>query len=231
MGESGLAGATIRRVATPIREQVVTALRKAILDLEFKPGERLVEGRLVEIFGVSRPTIREALGELKAEGLVTTIPQQGAVVTELDPRDAADLYEIRIRMECLIIERFVQNATDEQIDRFAALVERLAELSEQDLPLSAWLQAKDDIFAVLLEGAGSPMLQQMVEGIQARIRVLRARSMSAPGRLVETTTELREIAEVARRRDVALAASLYDAHLRRAASLALATFPEPTSSR
>ena len=70
----------VGRVAAPLREQVVDVLRQAILDFRLKPGQRLIERELIEQTGVSRTTIREVLRQLAAEGLVTTIPQKGAIV-------------------------------------------------------------------------------------------------------------------------------------------------------
>ena len=61
----------VGRIAAPLREQVIAALRQAILDFNLKPGQRLVERELIEQLGVSRTTVREALRELTSEGLVT----------------------------------------------------------------------------------------------------------------------------------------------------------------
>ena len=60
-----------------LRDQVLEVLRKAILDLRFKPGDRLIERELCEMVGVSRTSIREALRHLESEGLVTNKPNVG----------------------------------------------------------------------------------------------------------------------------------------------------------
>jgi DNA-binding GntR family transcriptional regulator len=70
----------VGRIAAPLREQVINGRRTAILDFELQPGQRLVERELIEQTGVSRATIREALRELTAEGLVVMVPQKGAMV-------------------------------------------------------------------------------------------------------------------------------------------------------
>src|ERR687891_466384 len=70
----------VARVAAPLREQVLDLLRREIVEMRLRPGQRLVERELIQRIGVSRTTIREALRELAAEGLVTTIPQKGAIV-------------------------------------------------------------------------------------------------------------------------------------------------------
>ena len=77
----------VHRVAAPLRDQVLEILRRQpILDFRYKPGQRLIERELIEQIGVSRTTIREVLRELDAEGLVTTIPQKGAIVVVADAR-------------------------------------------------------------------------------------------------------------------------------------------------
>src|ERR1700743_1260451 len=101
MGVEESEGRSLRvgRVAAPLREQVTDVLREAILDFRLRPGERLVGRDLIEKTGFPRATIREVLRQLTAEGLVTVIPQRGAVVVELTRKEAADLYEVRTRVD------------------------------------------------------------------------------------------------------------------------------------
>ena len=51
------------------------------MEARLRPGQCLVERELTERIGVSRTTVREAIGELAAYGLVTTIPHKGAIVS------------------------------------------------------------------------------------------------------------------------------------------------------
>lgn len=89
----------VRRVAAPLREQVLELLRADILAAEFAPGQRLVESRLCERFEVSRTVIREVLRQLESEGLVALVPHRGPVVAELTRADAKALYEVRGALE------------------------------------------------------------------------------------------------------------------------------------
>ena len=210
------------RVAAPLREQVIAALRQAILNFRFKPGQRLVERELIEMLGVSRTTVREAIRELSSEGLVTVVPQKGAIVSAPSVDEAMDLYDVRATLEALIVERFVQRASQSQVITLDAAVERFAEVGQAESDIQTLLNTKDKIFEVLIEGAGSPALRQIVEGIQARVRILRATSMSGSGRLEESVKELRLIVEAVRARDGQLAAERYAQHIRKAAESAIA---------
>ena len=210
------------RVAAPLREQVTASLRQAILDFSLKPGQRLVERELIERLGVSRTTIREAIRELSAEGIVTVVPQKGAIVTAPSLEDAIDLYEIRASLESLVVQRFVERASEEQVARLIATVDDLAAVSTPDTSILEVLQAKDRFYAVLIEGARSAAMQQLLESIQARVQVLRATSLSEPGRPLEVVDELRGIVNAIAARDAELASRRCASHIRQASGTALA---------
>ncbi|MFD1714106.1 GntR family transcriptional regulator [Amnibacterium flavum] len=214
------------RVAAPIREQVIAALRQAILDFQLKPGQRLVERELIEQLGVSRTTIREALRELASEGLVTVVPQRGAMVSAPSLDEAMDLYEIRAALESLVVKHFVERASDDEVRALAATVEELAQVSETTDDVRAILAAKDKFYGVLIPGARSAALQQLIDGIRARVQMLRATSLSNPGRPVEVVAELRAVAEAIARRDADSASELCAAHVRKAAMTALHALQE-----
>ena len=73
----------IERSAAPLRQNVVDALRTAIVEGRLAPGARLTERELIEMTGVSRTVIREALRQLESEGVVETIPNKGPIVRKL----------------------------------------------------------------------------------------------------------------------------------------------------
>jgi len=214
------------RVAAPIREQVIAALRQAILDFQLKPGQRLVERELIEQLGVSRTTIREALRELASEGLVTVVPQRGAMVSAPSLDEAMDLYEIRAVLESLTVKHFVERATDEEVRALQATVEELAEVSAGTDDVRAMLAAKDKFYAVLIPGARSAALQQLIDGIRARVQMLRATSLSTTGRPIEVVAELRAVADAIARRDADSASELCATHVRKAAMTALHSLQE-----
>lgn len=80
------------------------ALRRMILSGELQPGDRLVEERLTERLGISRPPLREALRLLQQEGLIVIQPRRGAAVTALTEQDVHELLTLRSALERLAIE-------------------------------------------------------------------------------------------------------------------------------
>ena len=212
----------VLRVAAPLREQATGLVRDAIVDQRLRPGDRLIERELVESLGVSRATVREVIRELEAEGLVTVVPQRGAEVTRLSVADAADIYEMRAALEALAVRRFVERADAEQVRLLRAAVEEIARSGRAATTDDSrdQLHAKDRFYAVLFAGSDSAPLQQTLNGLQTRVRLLRATSLSVPGRPAEAAEELLAVVEAVEARDAERAAEACVHHIRNAARTA-----------
>lgn len=88
---------------------------------DLPPGIRLIEEEVASHLGVSRGPVREALGILRDEGLVTIAARRGAVVVGLTPADIDDLYDLRIVLECHAIRRATANVCDADIEYLRGL--------------------------------------------------------------------------------------------------------------
>lgn len=99
----------------------------AILDSRLKPGTKLVEERLGEIFSVSRPRIREVIARLAHEQIVELFPQRGAFVASPTPEKAAHVLEARRVIEPALIRRLIGELTPRKLERL-----RQHQLLEQD---------------------------------------------------------------------------------------------------
>jgi DNA-binding GntR family transcriptional regulator len=107
-----------------VKEAIITYLRVAIVSGEFLPGQTLHESDLTKQFGASRSPIREALVQLEQEGLVTTIPKKGSVITAIDKSQLRQALFIRSSLEATNIELLAQNISDVQIAVIKENIER-----------------------------------------------------------------------------------------------------------
>ena len=80
-------------------DQVYYYIKELILSGELRQGEKIVEERIANRFGVSRTPIREALTRLKAYGLVHLQPRSYAEVATISPREAHDIAQLRLNLE------------------------------------------------------------------------------------------------------------------------------------
>ncbi len=196
---------------------MLALLRAAIVEQRLEPGHRLIERELVEQIGVSRTTIREVLRELAAEGLVTTIPQKGAIVAVPSADEASELYEVRAALEALAARRFVDHATPEQVAALRQAFTELERVVEAGGDIRALLEAKDRFYDVLLAGAGNRSIRSILGGLQARVSLLRRTSLSQPGRARAALEEVRAIVEAIEAGDGEAAARACAHHVEQAA--------------
>lgn len=218
---------------TSVREQTIESLRRSILNFELRPGQRLIEREFIERLGISRTTFREAIRELAAEGLLTVVAQKGARVSAPTLDEAIDLYEARVALECLIVTRFVERAEERDVRQLKAAVRHFKRVSARTADTLELLRAKELFYEVLVRGARSLALQQLLEGIKGRVHVLRATSLSRSGRAAETVAELEGIVSAIAQRDGVLASKLCAEHVRNARDIALASLhavDEPTDA-
>lgn len=212
-------GFTVRveRVAAPIRQQVLDQLREAIVTQQLKPGQRLVERELIEQIGVSRPTIREALRQLAAEGLVASIPNKGTVVASLSTQGARELYEIRAVLESMAVRQFHEHATAEERVALREAFEELAQQAPEARPELPLLRLKERFYNVLFAGARNGLLAEIIGGLQTRVTALRATSLAQSGRPLEMVEEVRAIVERLEAGDPDGAAAACEYHVMQAA--------------
>jgi DNA-binding GntR family transcriptional regulator len=207
--------------ADPVRLQVAAKIREAITDLRFRPGQILVERELCEATRASRASVREALRQLESEGLVHSVPGKGTSVAGVSMVQARDLYEMRGVLESMAARLFAERADDTQRRSLVELADRLHALTSSTLEFMA---AKNDFYEVLFAGSGNGELHRMVKTLLLRITMLRATSLSVPGRLQRSAQEIEEIARRAAEGDSVAAAALSLRHVETAAQAAFSVY-------
>lgn len=118
--------------AGSIRERAYVLIQQKIARAELVPGAAVSEVSLAKELGSSRTPIREALGQLVAEGLLEQTPNRGAVVVQLKRQDIIDLYELREALEVYAVGKVAQRANSgSEIERLKKLVAEIAELRSE----------------------------------------------------------------------------------------------------
>lgn len=97
--------------------RIAAELREAILTGEYAPGDRVRQEDLADRHGASRVPVREALRMLEAEGLVTLVANTGAWVSTVSLAECEEMYQIRERIEPLLLRYNIPLMDDERVDR------------------------------------------------------------------------------------------------------------------
>src|ERR1700751_1195650 len=113
------------RAGQAARAHARDPLPRSALNGDFSPGQRLVEEELAATLGVTRQSLRSALLDLTAEGLIERIPNRGARVRVVSTAEAVAITECRMALEALWAVKAAERITDEEAARLRELGEQL----------------------------------------------------------------------------------------------------------
>jgi DNA-binding GntR family transcriptional regulator len=123
------------RAGEAARAHALSALRHAILSGDVAPGQRLVEEELASTLGVTRQSLRAALLDLTAEGLVERIPTRGARVRTVSTEEAVAITECRMALEALCAAKAAERVSDDEAAQLRELGENLKSAVADGNPL------------------------------------------------------------------------------------------------
>ena len=215
-------------VTAPIRHQVASLVRQAILDAVYKPGDRLVERELCELTGASRTSLREGLRELESEGLVTNVPYKGLVVSSVGVEEARGIYDVRCRLEGLLGATTAKRRTDEDLAELKAnfaQVRRAVKAKRFD----ELVGLKRDFYAIMMRCTDNRTLSGILENLHGRVAHFRASVMRRPERARQNLDEIQAIIDAIERRDARAAEKACIEHVRSAGDLVIEMLEEAGS--
>ena len=215
-------GSVLRITDTPalLREQALERLREAIISGHFAPGTRLIERELCEQMGVSRTSIREVLRGLEAEHLITIEPRRGPIVARLTRKQIAEIYDVRAMLESAVVRIFTEKASDEQVAHLRTLYDKLYS-ARHGGNVAAIARAATGFIGYVMEVADHELISDLQRNLIARVSVVRAISISQPGRLAQAEGELAAVMGAIEKREADKAAQYFATHIRNAGRAAL----------
>ncbi len=143
-------GTTSRRVADDLRTE--------ILGGRMPPGTRIRQEELAAQLGASRVPVREALRILEADGLVTLVANTGVWVAKLSLAECEEIYQVRERVEPLLLRYAAPGLSEERIDN----LERMADHMEASLNLEEFLRLDREFHLLCYSSAETGMLNDLV---------------------------------------------------------------------
>ncbi len=208
--------AGLKRIAprprTTYVDDVILAIRAAVLKGDFTPGRRLSEPELARQLGVSRTPVREALRSLEREGLVQRTPGRGIAVVKITPEDVDEIYTIKSVLEGVAVRLACQRASDKEIERLYRFTDDMQALAEKD-DIGAYAAVSREFHAALIRAARSRRLSEVYRIVDAPIQRLRVFALAQPGRPRASVREHRAILDAIARRDPEAAETLIRAHV------------------
>jgi DNA-binding GntR family transcriptional regulator len=110
-----------------LTETVTQRLRDAIVSGSLELGQPLSERQLAEMLEVSKTPVREALAQLRLEGLVLILPQRGASVFTLSQQEVVEICELRQALEASALKAAMERNRQAFAGALSATVKRMAQ--------------------------------------------------------------------------------------------------------
>ena len=193
-------------------DYIADALRSAILQGRFKANQPLRQDQLAHELGVSKVPLREALVQLKAEGLVSFMPNRGAVVTELSAAEVDEIFTMRIALETKALERAIPLLRSADLIRAKGVLEILDD--EEDRV--QWSELNWEFHATLYQASRMPRLLSTIQALHnnvARYLIIYLDRLSAQN---ISQQEHRNIFDSCQKKDIDTAVKQLAEHLRNA---------------
>ena len=188
------------------------AIREAIMELNFLPGEIIRKHDICNALGVSRSPVSEALAKLRNEGLVEVVPQSGTFVSRFSLQDIKEGAFLREAIELACIEILASNISEQQLIDLNRNLKLQKVLAESD-DYQGFYQLDAKMHGMIMDFTGYKNLAKVTK--TGWVQVDRARQLLLPvdGRLKKAFQEHRAVIKALEQNDVALAREKMRTHL------------------
>ncbi|MGW2280708.1 GntR family transcriptional regulator [Streptomyces sp. NPDC001770] len=170
------------------KQLALSRLRQAILRGEMAPAQRLVENELAEQFGVTRASIRAALIDLAAEGLVERIRNRGSRVRVVTVEEAVAITECRMALEGLCAAKAAVLATGAQREELTGLGEAMAKAVAEGDPLT-YSELNHQLHTCVREFSGQRTAVELLERLNGQLVRHQFQLALKPGRPQQSLNE------------------------------------------
>ncbi|WP_125588172.1 GntR family transcriptional regulator [Companilactobacillus jidongensis] len=173
-------------------------IKESILSNRLIPGSVIKEIELSEQLKMSRTPIREAIRELQVQGLVESFPAKGTVVTKLNEEDVKEIFELRIALESMALEKSIDRILDKELDD----VEMIFDEAVKNFDWEKLHEADRRLHGLIVNKSGSKRLIQFLGILSIQIERLRRLSTQDPNRKDDSYREHMEIINQLRDRNL-----------------------------
>jgi DNA-binding GntR family transcriptional regulator len=158
--------------ADTIAKAIATSLEEDIVLGRRHPRERLVEQDLCDRFNTHRGDVRLALFELEKKGIVERIPNRGAIVRDLTPKDVLEIYAVREELEVMAVRILPFPVSPESLSKLAELQRKHSAAIDNDDMLTVFytnLQFHQTLFGL----CGNACLIETIKNLEQKVYGIR----------------------------------------------------------
>ncbi|MBV9066065.1 MAG: GntR family transcriptional regulator [Methylobacteriaceae bacterium] len=192
-------------------------IKRCIVELQYSPGERLSESRLVLELGCGRSPIRTALARLKSEGWIAVSPQSGTFVKALTNREIEEVAELRELLEVHAIQIATRQMSDRELMKLHLTFGSYApEVARGDA--DAFIELDKQVHVAIYRAAGNELVFDILMNLRDKVQWIRRACAVSNDRVQDGFAELKLVFEALKTRRAEEAAECMRVHIRNAAA-------------
>jgi DNA-binding GntR family transcriptional regulator len=197
-------------------------IKRRIIELEYPPGTKLSEARLVEELGFGRSPIRTAFSRLQSEGWIEVTPQSGTYVRSLSEKEIHEIFETRLLLETHVTRLAAKNMHATQLKKLRLAFRRLAPQGRAfEADIFDDFNALDSMFhSTVYAAAGNDLITTLLMNLLEKARWIKKSFPSTPRRMKVSFGELERVLEALEKRDAEKAAERMREHIGNAEDVA-----------
>jgi len=202
-------------------EQTIDAVRAAVDDGRMRPGVKYSVYQVAEALGISRTPVRDALLQLEQVGLIRFERRQGFRILLPEPREIAEIFSIRLRLEVPGVRHAAARRTPEQVDLLRAQIESMREAAEAG-DKAEFARRDQRLHDLVLDAAGHHRARSIIASLRETTRLLGASTFERTRPLRDIAAEHVPIVDAIAAGDVTAAETVMRTHLVRTGTLLVA---------
>jgi DNA-binding GntR family transcriptional regulator len=194
------------------RVNAYNTVRNAITYGGLKPGERLVEKRLCEMFNVGRTPLREALRQLEIEGYLEFTPNKGVAITKISIENMEDIYNILAVLEGYAAEVATTYLSSGDIKKIES-IQNNQKRAWAAKNYKKWLDKNADFHECIVAASKNSFLTTIINNLRQRVYRYRLISITIPGAIEENIQAHEEIIKAISRKESKRAGKTMQKHV------------------
>lgn len=195
---------------------VADRLRDQIIRGEIPEGSQLRQNVIADQYRVSRIPVREALRQLDAEGLITIVPNRGAIVPELSPDDIGELFAIRALLEPEVLKASIPSLTHAQFTEAEAMLLKFEDDLQREDHIGNWGRLNWQFHSILYSGAKQPHFMSIIRNVNHNGERYTRLQLYLTHGIQRANEEHHRLLQLCRERNVTAACDLLRQHIQHA---------------
>jgi DNA-binding GntR family transcriptional regulator len=197
-----------------LKQSVLERLRDSIITGELALGQPLSERAIADRLNVSKTPVREAIAQLRVEGLVLIYPQRGAFVFTPTSADVVEMCELRQALEAAALKMSIERHPKQTAAELESIVARMESARSQN-DRAAYLHEDSNFHKALFASCGNNLIMQTYEMQAGKISALRTHLARRPGHTESSFQEHKTILQAVKQQDTKLALAILETHIAR----------------